>query len=163
MYFTPTSKIEQVVASSIQQGAKLLTGGKSLERAGYYYPPTILDCTDAPQADCITTELFGPVLSVDNFKDEAEAVQKPIARLTDWQQAFYYQFKPCSPHDKSDWIGNCLAKYLPCCFSTCTFGGHGLSGHGREGGANAVLDYTTTKTVWLRTSDEPIDDPFVMR
>ncbi|MDQ9825439.1 aldehyde dehydrogenase family protein, partial [Acinetobacter sp. 163] len=43
------------------------------------------------------------------------------------------------------------------------FGGHGLSGHGREGGANAVLDYTTTKTVWLRTSDEPIDDPFVMR
>ncbi|MGM7342964.1 hypothetical protein ACOI3M_24470, partial [Acinetobacter baumannii] len=24
-------------------------------------------------------------------------------------------------------------------------------------------DYTTTKTVWLRTSDEPIDDPFVMR
>ncbi|WP_228139626.1 hypothetical protein, partial [Acinetobacter pittii] len=28
---------------------------------------------------------------------------------------------------------------------------------------NAVLDYTTTKTVWLRTSDEPIDDPFVMR
>ncbi|MFE1725139.1 hypothetical protein ACFMI6_06825, partial [Acinetobacter baumannii] len=26
-----------------------------------------------------------------------------------------------------------------------------------------VLDYTTTKTVWLRTSDEPIDDPFVMR
>lgn len=88
MYLTPTPKIEQVIASSIQQGAKLLTGGKSIERAGYYYPPTILDCTDAPQADCITTELFGPVLSVDSFKDEAEAVQKPIVRLTGWQQAF---------------------------------------------------------------------------
>ncbi len=61
-HFVPyanAKKIEQVIASSIQQGAKLLTGGKSIERAGYYYPPTILDCTDAPQADCITTELFG--------------------------------------------------------------------------------------------------------
>ena len=43
------------------------------------------------------------------------------------------------------------------------FGGHGLSGHGREGGLAAALDYTTVKTVWLRTSDEPIPDPFVMR
>ena len=43
------------------------------------------------------------------------------------------------------------------------FGGHGLSGHGREGGLAAALDYTTVKTVWLRTSDDPIPDPFVMR
>lgn len=43
------------------------------------------------------------------------------------------------------------------------FGGHGLSGHGREGGMAAALDYTTVKTVWLRTSDDPIPDPFVMR
>ncbi|MBC8830765.1 aldehyde dehydrogenase family protein, partial [Escherichia coli] len=43
------------------------------------------------------------------------------------------------------------------------FGGFGLSGHGREGGLSAALEYTTTKSVWLRTSDEPISDPFVMR
>ena len=43
------------------------------------------------------------------------------------------------------------------------FGGHGLSGHGREGGLAAALDYTTVKTVWLRTSEDPIPDPFVMR
>ena len=43
------------------------------------------------------------------------------------------------------------------------FGGHGLSGHGREGGMAAALDYTTVKAVWLRTSDDPIPDPFVMR
>ena len=34
------------------------------------------------------------------------------------------------------------------------FGGYGLSGHGREGGLAAALDYTRTKTVWLRTSDD---------
>jgi len=43
------------------------------------------------------------------------------------------------------------------------FGGFGLSGHGREGGMAAALDYTRTKTIWLRTSDDPIPDPFVMR
>ena len=43
------------------------------------------------------------------------------------------------------------------------FGGYGLSGLGREGGVESLLDYTRTKTVWLRTSDEPIPDPFVMR
>ena len=43
------------------------------------------------------------------------------------------------------------------------FGGYGQSGHGREGGIAAALDFTRTKTVWLRTSDEPIPDPFVMR
>jgi aldehyde dehydrogenase (NAD+) len=43
------------------------------------------------------------------------------------------------------------------------FGGHGLSGHGREGGMQAALDYTKVKAVWLRTSEDPIPDPFVMR
>ena len=43
------------------------------------------------------------------------------------------------------------------------FGGHGMCGHGREGGLAAALNYTTTKTVWLRTSGDPIPDPFVIR
>ncbi|MGK7094705.1 (Z)-2-((N-methylformamido)methylene)-5-hydroxybutyrolactone dehydrogenase [Acinetobacter baumannii] len=157
-------KIEQVVASSIQQGAKLLTGGKSLERAGYYYPPTILDCTDAPQADCITTELFGPVLSVDNFKYEAEAVQK--ANSTPYGLAAgVFTTNLSRAHRMTKVIGSGIVwlNTYRAVSPLAPFGGHGLSGHGREGGANAVLDYTTTKTVWLRTSDEPIDDPFVMR
>jgi aldehyde dehydrogenase (NAD+)/betaine-aldehyde dehydrogenase len=43
------------------------------------------------------------------------------------------------------------------------FGGFGLSGLGREGGADSIRDYTRSKTVWIRTSDDPIPDPFVMR
>jgi aldehyde dehydrogenase (NAD+)/betaine-aldehyde dehydrogenase len=43
------------------------------------------------------------------------------------------------------------------------FGGFGLSGLGREGGAASIRDYTRSKAVWIRTSDEPIADPFVMR
>lgn len=68
--------IETVVQNSIQQGAQLLIGGHPLDRDGYYYPPTILDCSMTPNADSIQKELFGPVLSVDTFHTELEAVQK---------------------------------------------------------------------------------------
>jgi acyl-CoA reductase-like NAD-dependent aldehyde dehydrogenase len=43
------------------------------------------------------------------------------------------------------------------------FGGYGQSGLGREGGWESILDYSRTKTVWVRTSEDPIPDPFVMR
>jgi aldehyde dehydrogenase (NAD+)/betaine-aldehyde dehydrogenase len=43
------------------------------------------------------------------------------------------------------------------------FGGYGHSGYGREGGVEAVLDYTRTKSVWINLSSQPIADPFVLR
>lgn len=43
------------------------------------------------------------------------------------------------------------------------FGGFKNSGYGREGGVDAILDYTRSKTVWINTSTEPMADPFVMR
>ncbi|MDH0032939.1 MULTISPECIES: (Z)-2-((N-methylformamido)methylene)-5-hydroxybutyrolactone dehydrogenase [unclassified Acinetobacter] len=157
-------KIEQVVASSIQQGAKLLTGGKSLDREGYYYPPTILDCSDVPQADCVMTELFGPVLSVVSFSTEAEAIHK--ANNTPYGLAagvFTNHLSRAHRMTKALQSGIVWLNTYRAVSPLAPFGGHGLSGHGREGGSDAVLDYTTTKTVWLRTSDQPIDDPFVMR
>ena len=56
------------------------------------------------------------------------------------------------------WVNTCRAVS-----PIAPFGGYRLSGQGREGGLAAALDYTRTKTVWLRTSDDPIPDPFVMR
>ncbi|WP_434279028.1 (Z)-2-((N-methylformamido)methylene)-5-hydroxybutyrolactone dehydrogenase [Acinetobacter sp. CE-15] len=157
-------KIEQVVASSIQQGAQLLTGGQAIDRAGYYYPPTILDCSDAPQADCVMTELFGPVLSVVSFRTEAEAIQ--TANHTTYGLAagiFTHNLSRAHRMTKAIRSGIVWLNTYRAVSPLAPFGGHGLSGHGREGGFEAVFDYTTTKTVWLRTSDEPIDDPFVMR
>ncbi|MBJ9985277.1 aldehyde dehydrogenase [Acinetobacter sp. S40] len=157
-------KIEQVVANSIQQGAKLLTGGKSLDRQGYYYPPTILDCSEVPHADCVMTELFGPVLSVVSFETEAEAIEK--ANNTPYGLAagvFTNNLSRAHRMTQAIQSGIVWLNTYRAVSPLAPFGGHGLSGHGREGGADAVLDYTTTKTVWLRTSDQPIDDPFVMR
>ncbi|OTG56484.1 carnitine dehydratase [Acinetobacter sp. ANC 4204] len=157
-------KIEQVVQASIQQGAILLTGGQALDRDGFYYAPTILDCSTAPQADCITTELFGPVLSVDSFTTEQEAIQK--ANSTPYGLAsgvFTTNLTRAHRMTKAICAGIVWLNTYRAVSPLAPFGGYGLSGHGREGGLDAVLDYTTTKTVWLRTSDDPIDDPFVMR
>ena len=157
-------KIEQIVASSIQQGAKLLTGGESIDRAGYYYPPTILDCSDATQADCVMNELFGPVLSVVSFKTELEAIH--TANNTAYGLAagvFTSNLSRAHRMTKAIQSGIVWLNTYRAVSPLAPFGGHGLSGHGREGGFEAVFDYTTTKTVWLRTSDQPIDDPFIMR
>ena len=157
-------KIEQVVASSIQQGAKLLAGGVCPEGDGFYYPPTILDCSDVPHADCLNIELFGPVLSIDSFETEQEAIFK--ANNTEYGLAsgvFTNHLTRAHRMTKAIKAGIVWINTYRAVSPLAPFGGYGLSGHGREGGLNAVLDYTTTKTVWLRTSDEPIADPFVMR
>ncbi|WP_244817454.1 aldehyde dehydrogenase [Caballeronia sp. Lep1P3] len=156
--------IESIVEKSLQQGAKALTGAKTLERDGFYYAPTILDCTGVDRPDCITKELFGPVLSVDTFTSEEEAIAKANSTVFGLAAGIFTtnltRAHRVSKRIKSGivWI-NTYRVVSP----LAPFGGFGLSGHGREGGMSAALEYTTTRTVWLRTSDDPISDPFVMR
>lgn len=157
-------KIEAIVASSVRQGARVLTGGKALACAGYYYAPTILDCTGVANADSVTTELFGPVLSVDTFTTEQEAIEKANSTAYGLAAGIFTtnltRAHRVSKRVRSGivWINTyrAVSPLVP-------FGGFGLSGHGREGGFAAALEYTTTRSVWLRTSDDPISDPFVMR
>ncbi|UNK42232.1 aldehyde dehydrogenase [Luteimonas sp. S4-F44] len=156
--------IETVVAQSIEQGARLLTGGHRIERDGFYYAPTVLDCSGVPRAMSEITELFGPVLSIDVFSDEADAIAK--ANSTDYGLAagvFTRDLTRAHRMSQAIHAGVVWLNTYRAVSPHAPFGGYGLSGHGREGGADAVLDYTTTKTVWLRTSDAPMGDPFVMR
>ncbi|WP_129544619.1 aldehyde dehydrogenase [Serratia sp. 1D1416] len=156
--------IEQVVNRSLAQGARLVCGNQAIDSPGYYYPPTILDCSKVPQAESVVRELFGPVLSVVAFRDEAEAIR--LANATDYGLAAGVFTRNLALAHRATrdlrcgvvWI-NTYRMVSP----LAPFGGYGLSGHGREGGMEAALEFTTTKTVWLRTSDEPIDDPFIMR
>ncbi len=153
-----------LVAESVSAGATVIAGGQPLDREGHYFPPTIIDCTDAPDAPCLTREAFGPILSVISFGTEAEAIQ--IANNTAFGLASGVFTKDLTRAHRMIrriragivWV-NTYRAVSP----IAPFGGHGLSGHGREGGLQAALDYTRVKSVWLRTSDDPIPDPFVMR
>ena len=67
-------QLDQQVKASVAAGAKLLTGGKKLDRQGYFYAPTVL-ADIPPAAPAASEELFGPVASVFKAKDLADAIR----------------------------------------------------------------------------------------
>jgi aldehyde dehydrogenase (NAD+) len=155
--------IAEIVEKSIEVGAQLVTGGMTPSGPGYFYPATILDCTTV-KAPSVERELFGPVLSVLEFRDEEEAVR--LANDTAFGLAsglFTQNLTRAHRLSKRIHAGIVWINTYRAVSPIAPFGGYGQSGHGREGGLAAALDFTKTKTVWLRTSDEPIPDPFVMR
>jgi acyl-CoA reductase-like NAD-dependent aldehyde dehydrogenase len=109
-------------------------------------------------------ELFGPVLSVSSFQDEGEAIAKANdSRFGLASGLFTRDFSRAHRvirrlHAGIVWVNTyrAVSPIVP-------FGGYGQSGLGREGGLESILEYSRTKSVWVRTSDDPIPDPFVMR
>jgi len=158
--------IEKIVAASLASGGRLVTGGeKPAGRAdGFYYAPTIIDAQDNAGLPCVREELFGPVLSVLAFDTEAEALA--LANDTQFGLAsgvFTTNLGKAHRMARGIHAGVVWVNTYRAVSPLVPFGGYGLSGLGREGGLDAIRDYTRSKSVWIRTSDEPIPDPFVMR
>ncbi len=156
--------IEREVAHARTEGGVVLTGGKRPEgMAGTYYEPTIIEC---PRQDMriVDTELFGPVLCVQRFRTEQEA----LALANDSRHGLA---AGVFTRDGARSLRMCAALRAGIVWVNtyrvvspiAEFGGVKGSGHGRESGFQAIHDYTRPKTVWINTSDEPIANPFVMR
>ena len=155
-------RIAGLIARSVAAGARVVTGGTAPAGPGFFFSPTILDCP--PNSPALQEEFFGPVLSVQGFDTEAEALH--LANATAYGLAsgvFTQSLNRAHRMIRGLRAGIVWVNTYRAVSPIAPFGGHGLSGHGREGGMAAALDYTTVKTVWLRTSDAPIPDPFVMR
>lgn len=157
--------IQRVLDASIEAGGRVVTGGSQPEglAAGHYFLPTIVDCPNA-KVPSVMEELFGPVLSVVMFDTEAEAIA--LANDTKYGLAsgvFTGDLTRAHRLTRALRAGIVWVNTYRAVSPIVPFGGYGLSGLGREGGFEAVLEYTRTKSVWIRTSDKPIADPFVMR
>ncbi len=156
--------IKRVVAQAQAEGGTILTGGKQpADLGGLFYEPTIIDC---PRQDLqiVDTELFGPVLSVQRFKTEAEVIALANDTKHGLAAGIFTRDSARSLRMASAvragivWV-NTYRVVSP----IAEFGGVKGSGYGRESGFQAMYDYTRPKTIWMNTSDEPMANPFVMR
>lgn len=66
-------RIHGIVKRAGEDGAELLTGGERLDRPGSFYAPTILAGV-GPDSPAVREEIFGPVLTLQGFSDDAEAI-----------------------------------------------------------------------------------------
>ncbi|MDQ0390279.1 aldehyde dehydrogenase (NAD+)/betaine-aldehyde dehydrogenase [Labrys monachus] len=157
--------IEAVLARSVAEGATIVQGGRRPAGLpeGWYFEPTIV-LAAGNGIPCVAEELFGPVLSVVAFDDEPQAVA--LANDTRFGLAsgiFTTNLTRAHRLIRRLRAGIVWVNTYRAVSPIVPFGGYGRSGLGREGGAESILDYTRTKAVWIRTSDDPIPDPFVMR
>ncbi len=79
-------KVDDIVKEAQTQGAKLVFGGKEVDRPGYYYEPTILRLDD-PHASVLQREIFGPVAIIVPFSTREEVIA--LANDTDSGLASY--------------------------------------------------------------------------
>ncbi|MEI9408159.1 aldehyde dehydrogenase [Mesorhizobium salmacidum] len=155
--------IEKIVVESLAKGGTLITGGTRPGGPGFYYAPTIIVAGDSNLA-CVREELFGPVLSVLAFDTEAQALA--LANDTPFGLAsgvFTSNLGKAHRMARDIHAGVVWVNTYRAVSPLVPFGGYGHSGLGREGGLDAIRDYTRSKSVWIKTSDELIPDPFVMR
>jgi acyl-CoA reductase-like NAD-dependent aldehyde dehydrogenase len=142
------AKVEQYVALARQDGGRVVCGGRRLELdGGYYYQPTVI--ADLPNdSRVVQEEIFGPVLTVQAFDSEDEAVA--LANGTPYGLAAGIQTRDVARAHRvaarlqagivwvNDWA--MLDPAVP-------FGGVKSSGFGREYGPEALAPYTKTKSV----------------
>jgi aldehyde dehydrogenase (NAD+) len=158
------SRIERLLEQSLQGGARLLCGGgrpAGLDK-GFYFSPTVVEC-DHQEFPIVRQELFGPVLSVLKFRSEEQAIQLADDSEYAFAGAVFTQDFPralrvCRAIQAGRiWINTYRATAV-----NVPFGGFRSSGHGREGGMEALKDYTEAKAIMVNISGEPVADPFVM-
>ncbi|MER5748722.1 aldehyde dehydrogenase family protein [Streptomyces sp. NPDC002088] len=141
-------KVEEYVALARKEGGRIVCGGERLDLdGGYYYKPTVI--ADLPNdSRVVQEEIFGPVLTVQPFDSEEEAVA--LANSTPYGLASGVQTTNLArAHRIADrlqagivWV-NDWAMLDP----AVPFGGVKDSGFGREYGPEALAAYTRTKSV----------------
>jgi succinate-semialdehyde dehydrogenase/glutarate-semialdehyde dehydrogenase/succinate-semialdehyde dehydrogenase len=140
--------VHRQVKDAVAQGARVLTGGKFMPGAGYFYEPTVITGLrhDAP---IVAEECFGPVAMLFPFGDDAEAVL--LANATEyglgaavWSKDLDRARRIAGQIEAGAVFINDFVRSDP----RAPFGGVKNSGFGRELGALGARELTNAKLVW---------------
>lgn len=138
-------KIDGLVQQAVAQGARILTGGKSLPGAGNFYLPTVMDKVPL-DAEIAKAEIFGPVACVYQFESEQEGIA--AANDTEYGLAAYVYSQDLA---RAMRIGKQLESGMVAINRglmsdpAAPFGGVKQSGIGREGGVTGILEFVEPK------------------
>ena len=142
-------RVEGIVQEGISKGAEVITGGKRLDRKGYFYEATIMTNT-TPDMRLIREEIFGPVGSVIPFDEEEEALA--AANNTEyglagaiWTENVGRAHRVANELRAGQvWVNCALGAdpAMPIC-------GHKQSGWGGERGKKGIEEYFNTKAVYI--------------
>jgi betaine-aldehyde dehydrogenase len=155
-------KVLSYIARGRAEGARLLTGGARVTIGdlgnGYFVAPTIFDeCRD--DMSIVREEIFGPVMSVLEFEEEDEVIER--ANATEFGLAagvFTNDLNRAHRVIARLQAGTCWINHYNVTPIELPFGGVKLSGLGRENGRAAIEHYTQLKSVYVAMGD--VDAPY---
>jgi succinate-semialdehyde dehydrogenase/glutarate-semialdehyde dehydrogenase len=139
------AKASALVADAVTRGATLLVGGSPVDGAGTFFEPTVVSGVQ-PGSDILREEIFGPVLSIIPFTDEADAVAK--ANDTEYGLVGYVYTTDLARGQRlieSLQTGMMGLNVGVVSNAAAPFGGVKQSGLGREGGTEGINEYLSTK------------------
>ncbi|KAI3625977.1 hypothetical protein CBS9595_001338 [Malassezia furfur] len=154
------AKVEGYVKLAREEGGQVLCGGCRPDAKehpelskGYFFLPTVVDrCNGSMRI--VQEETFGPILTVERFKDGDEDEAVRLANDTQYGLAGGVQSKDTARAERvarrlrhgTVWV-NTYGAYTP----QAEWGGFGLSGNGRELGSKGLDEYVETKHLWNET------------
>lgn len=152
------AKVESCVQEAVQSSGRIHCGGERVPtaslpercRSGYFFAPTVIDGLD-PACSVEQEEIFGPVVTLQRFKDEHEALR--LANGTPYGlAATIFTRDVARAHRVAAnvdagivWVNCWMVRDL-----RTPFGGMKQSGVGREGGVEALKFFTEAKNVCVR-------------
>jgi betaine-aldehyde dehydrogenase/5-carboxymethyl-2-hydroxymuconic-semialdehyde dehydrogenase len=143
------ARVEGFVERARAAGDTILRGGRRFTQGGLWYEPTLI-APASNDSEVVQHEVFGPVLTLQSFSDEADAIR--LANSTEYGLAAQVW---TGSQDRAErvgravragtvWVNTFLVRDL-----TAPFGGIGISGIGREGGDYALDFYSDLKTLQI--------------
>lgn len=144
------ARVEGFVARARAGGDEVLRGGRRSRPGGLWYEPTLIRPA-SNDSEVVQREIFGPVLTLQTFTDEAEAVE--LANSTRYGLSGVVFTSSAERAERvgravragTVWVNCFLVRDL-----TAPFGGCGISGLGREGGDYALDFHSDLKTLQIR-------------
>lgn len=144
-------KVEAYVAKGIEEGAKLMTGGKRPTQCptGYYFEMTLFANVDNSMT-IAQEEIFGPVLCVIPCDDEDDAIRIANDSIFGLAGAVYTNDADAAYRIARQLRTGTVGQSAPSASFAVAFGGFKQSGLGREGGTEGLMAYLEPKTVLLK-------------